>query len=410
MRNKLSFLGIKISRDKVNILAYFTFFLFLVVPNALRIIKLPFLLLLLIIAYSNTKITKNQLIFFVLLAIVTQLYLLVGMNKTTNFTTASQQAWIIYVVFPVIWTIIGNFVFKFYSSDLILKKYIQLGLWGCISVYLAYTAFFLGYGEYVKVLVENPNAVITGNVFAITLNVFGSLIPIAASLGFASSLYKKGKFILLFIVYIITAAISGRSAFILSAFIGIFFFFISDKKILKNLFIIGISAILLFIILLYFNLEIKESILFFIEELTSGGGDERNEQTKLLLKGIIDTNCLGAGHGVGIDYIRNYDFPWRYENLILSIIYRVGILGFLVYAYPFIYSGYIYLNILKMKSTNLYDKFFFWGTSVFILVNFTNPYLESFEFQIPYYFTYCYFINRYHLLKNETINSNKIRV
>lgn len=416
MQNKLiseiqyySFAGLPVKKSILNIIIYLTFFLFIVIPNALRIFKLPFLFLLLVFAISNTKLPKRQLTFFFLLILVTYIFILVGKNKTIDFQTASVQAFIVYVIFPIIWIVIGNFIFKIYDYKVIVKKYIQIGLWGCLSVYIAYAAFIMGYGDFVKILVERPNALITGNVFSITLNVFGSLLVIAAAIGHVPKLYSQRRFIVLLVVYVLTAAISGRSAFILAAAIGVFFFVIYDKRLLKNSFFIFLGFAILAAILFYFNLELMGSIEHFIEELLSGGGDERTKQTKMLTEGILDTYFLGAGHGVGIKYIRNYEFPWRYENLIFSIIYRTGIIGLLIYAYPFIYSLLSFLRLKKKRMVNMYDKFFFWGVTVFILVNFTNPYLESFEFQIPYFFTYCYFFNRSKNLVNENINTSEIR-
>lgn len=404
-----SFAGLTVRKRILNILVYTTFFFFMVVPNALRPIKLPFLFLLFIFAISNAKIPKKQLLFFILLILTTYIYILVGADKTVDFQNASVQAMIVYVIFPIVWVIIGNFIFKIYDNKTIIKKYIQIGLWGCLSVYLAYAAFIMGYGEYVKILVERPNAVFTSSVFSISLNVFGSLLVISAAMGHISKLYPTGKYILLLIIYVFTAAVSGRSGFILAAGIGILFFLMSEKKLLKNTFIILVGGLILFLILIYFNLEILGSIEHFVQELLSGGGDERTLQTTMLLDGIFDTYFLGAGHGVGVEYVRNYSFPWRYENLILSVIYRVGIIGFLVFAYPFIYSLLSFLRLKKNKKENIYDKFFFWAAAVFLAVNFTNPYFESFEFQIPYFFTYCYFFNRSKNLVNENINIVKIR-
>lgn len=378
--------------------------MFLVLPNAFREFKLPFLLLLLIISLSNTKIPKSHLIYFWQLITVCLIYILVGANKTVDFENASSQAIVVYAVFPILWIILGNFIFNNFSYATILKKYIQIGLWGCVSVYLSYAAFKMGYGDYVKILVENPNAVYTGNVYAITLNVFGSLIFISAAIGHASKLYPISKYVVILLIYIITAAISGRSALILAAAIGIYGLIISEKKFFKKSIIILIGFMLITVTLTYFNLELKGSIEYFVQELLSGGGDERTRQTSMLAKGILDTFFLGAGHGVGIEYIRNYDYPWRYENLIFSLVYRTGIVGFLVYFYPFFYSILSFFKIRKMKILNIYDRFFLWGMVVFVMTNFTNPYLESFEFQIPYFFTYCYFSHRMKNKTNENLN------
>ena len=335
--------------------------------------------------------------FFSLITLVTVIYLLIGFYRTTMFDTVFSQVVTVYIIFPIIWVIVFNFILDTYPIETIVKKYIGLSLIGCGTVYLAYLAIAFGYIDYVKIFVERPNAVFTGNVFAITLHVFGTLIFISAAIGNVQKLYKKTSvYLLIMLFFFITAAVSGRSALILSMLVGIFLFISGNgtTKFVKNALLLFAVGVVLLIVLLYYGVDLGGSFQLFFNELKAGGGGERQLQTKKLFEGIIDSYLLGAGHGVGIDYIRNYEFPWRYENLIFATIYRVGIVGFVVYFIPYIYSTTVFIQLKRLKIINMFDKFFFWGNTMFVFMNFTNPYLESFEFQIPYYFTFCYFYYR----------------
>jgi hypothetical protein len=100
-----------------------------------------------------------------------------------------------------------------------------------------------------------------------------------------------------------------------------------------------------------------------------------------LWQGVRDTWGLGAGHGVGVALERSGDFIWRYENVPLAVLYRVGIFGAAIYALPFlIYLSRAIRSILEGSMTS-YDRFMFAGFVAVALAGWTNPYLESFIFQ-----------------------------
>ena len=181
----------------------------------------------------------------------------------------------------------------------------------------------------------------------------------------------------------------------LSLFIGVLLFFIFNKR--KNFLIqilLIISALYLSnIILGSFDINIFKIFEGFIKKINSGGESARTEQFKALVEGI-NQNIFGAGHGVGVSYIRNYNYPWRYEILPLALIYRVSLFGFIIYALPFLYSIKQFMKLHINSQDDLIDRFMVSGLISIVVASFTNPYLESFEFQFFSVFPFIYFITR----------------
>ena len=126
----------------------------------------------------------------------------------------------------------------------------------------------------------------------------------------------------------------------------------------------------------------------------------------MFLEGIEDYGYLfGHGHGVGIDLIRNPKYNWRsYELLIMATMYRVGVIGFIIYALPFIYCVKEYFKLYVRKLNTYLDNFFVFGIIGVVAGVFTNPYIEAFDFQFLYFVSFCYFINR----KNFNQTSKKL--
>lgn len=139
------------------------------------------------------------------------------------------------------------------------------------------------------------------------------------------------------------------------------------------------------------------------------GGQERILQANALIQGICSNLFLGSGHGVGVGVIRNSEFPWRYELLYLATLYRVGLIGFIVYSLPSLFVIRGYLKVSKNKSHSwlrLVDRYMFVGFIATIIISATNPYLESFEFQWMFWCPVVYFILRQEVHKLNGINFN----
>ena len=109
------------------------------------------------------------------------------------------------------------------------------------------------------------------------------------------------------------------------------------------------------------------------------------------MEGIHQNWLLGSGHTAHVDYIRDVERPWRYEILPLALVYRVGMIGFLIYMYPMISSFWRMAELVRKGRQNQMDVFFIVGLLATMLATITNPYLASFEFQWCLFLPYCYF-------------------
>ena len=157
----------------------------------------------------------------------------------------------------------------------------------------------------------------------------------------------------------------------------------------------GVFMLCLVYILNLYDVDIVRIIQGIYVKVFESADRVRSEESTALINGI-NRHILGAGHGVGVDYIRSAKFPWRYENVPFSLVYRVGLFGFLIYSLPAILTIYFYTVI---KNKNYYDNYMLAGAVSICLATFTNPYLESFEFNILYVLPYIYFAKRYAALR-----------
>lgn len=379
----------------IEILLFITSFLLFVFPNSFREIKLPFILLLFLLSVPQIKkIDKKVFIFYFLSLLITVIYLIVGSQSSLNYSDALQQVIIVYIITPLLWIIILNYCFEKFKIKTILKVLNIMMIFGCLSVFVGVWLYNNNRIDLLLYIMENPNMTISDNgIIELKLHVYGALIFFISGFSQIYNHYNnKLWYFLILILCIITVFISGRSALLLSLFLGIFFY-ISSKNItswIKYLLLGLIGLVFINFILLSFGISIENIILQFNEKISGGGGKVRNEQAKALFEGI-NLNIFGAGHGIGVDYIRSYKYPWRYEYLPLAMIYRVSIIGLIIYSLPFIYSTY---KFFTLKYKNLYDNYMYAGYLILIIMTFTNPYLESFEFNIFYVLPFIYFIKR----------------
>ena len=160
---------------------------------------------------------------------------------------------------------------------------------------------------------------------------------------------------------------------------------------------IAVLAGIVFIILLssFTEVDVLYIIGGFWEELSGGGGSERTNQANALFDGIISSFGIGAGHGIGVNYIRSEMYPWRYEIVLLATIYRVGFAGALVYAWPFIRYGWGVFETWKHKRLTNFDVFLFAGCASAFIAAATNPYIEAYTFHWMYVLPVTIFLVRH---------------
>ncbi len=127
---------------------------------------------------------------------------------------------------------------------------------------------------------------------------------------------------------------------------------------------LSLTAIAIFLLIVgIFASEIGQSAMHTVlEKIDSFGGPARRLQFAGLIQGIHDDWMLGGGHTAHVDYVRDPVRPWRYELLPLALIYRVGLIGFLIYMYPVMSSFWRMGHLVRVTGRqNQVDIFFVVG-------------------------------------------------
>jgi hypothetical protein len=366
----------------------------LIFPNSLKIVSAISLSICFFCAVFNLKRDANLLLalsFWLLSFFVTFIYTLVGIFHGASIE-AVIQVFLIYIIFPLVWIYVIGYLLQAMPLALIVKGLIVVGVFASLSVLFFYYSF-LNYGpESVTFFIEEPNVdTSTEGYVGAAMYVFGSLIFLVGGyVASFSSLTGLKKSYLLLTLFILVALMSGRSALILSVLIGLFvnvIAMVANKRrtivvhFIRNIFLSICACILLFILLNNLGLEFEKILSPLIEKISAMGGEGRSQQFSSLLNGIGDNFGFGSGHGIGVEYKVSDIYPWRYEMVWIATVFRVGVIGAIVYSALFIFvtvSGFWKLLKNKLDENEL---FIFGGfISAFVASN-TNPYIEAFVFQ-----------------------------
>lgn len=367
----------------------------IVLPNSIQLLSAASIVVCAmysLLLISPQDISRKYLFFIYLSSIATILYLLIGVLKSAP-NEAIKQVLIIYIVSPILWFIVLTATIKYISRESLIK-YLLIVTWCCCFSVLVFFYLFENYGpESVSLFKENANINTREGFSGANMHVYGSLIFLTGAFFSTPEAIKNKLILILTLSFLTLAAItSGRTALILSVIIGILVYLIIPMKSFTSLKkkIRDVSVILVvFSIVFYVAIVIRGINISYITELMldkiySGGGSERAYQSELLLESFFNNYTLGVGHGIGVEYIRSYSFPWRYETVWYATLHRVGILGTLVYLLPFIWYILSFFNKIKNNTLNPFDKFMFGGFICSLIASNTNPYLEGFSFQWMY--------------------------
>ncbi|MFD1816894.1 hypothetical protein SAMN04515674_11029 [Pseudarcicella hirudinis] len=377
-------------------------------PNSFREYKYPFFLPAVLSVLLNLRnIPKEFLVIYLAGTIVTIVYIIVGYPNATAFEVSLIQSIVIYIVFPFFWIFWLDYIFERYKTRVIVNFIILAAILGSLTVLLCLWLFLNGFKDIVALFIDDPNVNINEDgVVLIKFHVYGSFIFIFS--GFWAIVFDRFnyKYLIILIFFVVITFIAGRAALSMSLAIGLIGTILSTVKSIKLKHIVSVIIYLVIIDLIFliienvFEISLINAITYAYDHIISGGGgDERPMQFKALMKGVYDNYFLGSGHGVGVDLSRNDDYVWRYEILPIATLFRVGIIGLLIYSYPFLISTVRYIRLYRMKMLNSYDIFFYFGMFSICISSFSNPYLESIEFQWAYFISYVYFYNRSKNLK-----------
>lgn len=148
------------------------------------------------------------------------------------------------------------------------------------------------------------------------------------------------------------------------------------KIFVTSLFLIG--TIVMMQVLKIVDLNVF--FLRFLDAFKSSENNVRSIQISELMKGFSNYPLFGSGFGKGVESIvRDSQQPWSYEVILVSMLYNTGIIGMTVY----IYSIYLNLKVSLKTLKNNHTPYMFGllvGYINFLIANFTNPYLASFDF------------------------------
>lgn len=322
-------------------------------------------------------------------ALVTLFYALIG-SASGAPDVAIYQVVIIYILSPIMWSLALAFAVKYFGSETLVRAVAWFSVPTVISI-AVYFYLFLNFGpSAVTFFIETGNVHLDEGVVAARLHSYGSLIFLTGGLVAAPGIIR-GRFLPYLVLAMVLAAVftSGRAALMLSIPIGGLVFLGSNmsRKIRLKSFVLGVGAAGLALLVFgafleYFDLSFRETIDRLSEKLQQGGGREREVQALALLEATEKNYGFGAGHGIGTDVVRSYEYPWRYELVWLATIHRVGFFGALIYALPFLlYSIGMARALFLGNSVPPYQRFLFGGFLAAFVASATNPYIESFVLQ-----------------------------
>ena len=394
------------ARDALAKLARFFLFISLamavVVPHSFQVVEAAtfFLTTLLCIGLirSDQWLHRIMLTFFLGTA-VTAVYIWVGYINLAP-RAASNQTLFVYIISPLMWIVMATALFQYVGLKRVTTWLVWLN-WAAVFSVAAFFYLYLTFGKAAVVfLTPEANVNVQGGFAGATMLVYGSMIFLAGAI-FAQPLvvrHKVARAILPGVTFL-AALTSGRSALILAIPVGFVVGVLlrrrtrageiqeDERAIILPTVLLGLGTLLVMATIDFFvdSIDLTVVASAFWDELTSGGGSERTEQAAALWNGFINSYGLGVGHGVGVAYLRNMQFPWRYEVMPLATLLRVGLIGSLAYMSTFFVYGQRFLDRWHARDLRSEDIYMIGGLVPALMAVATNPYIESFVFQWMYF-------------------------
>lgn len=387
------------------ILGNLLFFLMLFAPRTYQFIKIPLVCLaLLLIAADSTMRKYKPLDFkivkwFYALLIFGALWSLLGM---INGNPGTHDAFRLNFIWVCLYFVFVYFINEKSRFQGLIKTMVYAGI--AIAIYnLTIIAQIFGYIPDMYSFLQIDEGTLVG-VFEgysqLTSNNIGTLTflaPFLISLSILSDgnhYYGLNKRLLLVsaTLSVVAVLISGRRALWLEILftpllLSLFIVFRPDlqsKQLVAKIFKVYLFAALLlilagFLLNRFYHWEFGN----FADRLVSAFGldQERQDQLIALLKGFRESPFLGAGFGVGVDVIRNYERPWIYELSYVQMLYNTGIVGIALYFYCYFiiyYHGFRTIVQKPHEKTMMISLLV--AFTCFIIANATNPYFGTYDF------------------------------
>lgn len=371
-----------------------------VVPNSLQVTTAAAMGLAFLLALPGLRIGpgfRTLLALYACTVIVTLVYMAVGGMHNAPLVAVAQVA-AIYILSPLLWTIIADGLLRQLGTDRLIDWFAVLSLLCALSVALFFY-LYLRYGAAaVSFFFEGANVNLNEGFAGATMHVYGSLIFLCGGFFGSPELIKNRLMRLALLAMLLVCALtSGRTALILAVPLGWFLGLLlssrttgrRQKSPVFRIIRYGLPMLIavttaLVLLQAYTQINLSTVLDAVSTKLASGGGSARVQMTRSLFAGILANDGLGAGHGVGVDFISDTVHPWRYELVWLATLYRVGIFGTLIYALPFLLYIVAVIRLAYGRRLPPRHKFMFCGFVCAFLGTNTNPYIEAFVFQWMY--------------------------
>lgn len=371
----------------------------IVLPNARQELLVVLLAIGALLALRARRRVPRQTIIFIMTSLcVTMLYVLIGYVRDAP-SEALAQAIFVYIISPILWLLVIDLAWQMVGFEKMHEVLAIFALAASVSVGI-YIYLFLNFGaQSVEFFGSNTNVHLDDNYSGVIMHVAGSLIFLGAA--FMAGLRSAGRRMFDLVVagaLVLAVLSSGRTAAVVGLAVGGFILMYVtivkfEKRVIINFVIIPFAAFLIILAMEYF-LQVDVFQLLEIHFNKIEGGDvERPAQITALLKGATETGFLGAGHGIGVDYLRSFEFPWRYEAVFVALLYKVGLIGYFIVLAPLFIALSIFIKALATRNLRRYDCFFGAGLIAAVFAGFTNPYPEAFAFQWMYILPTYYFFS-----------------
>lgn len=371
-----------------------------VIPNSMPITTAVVMGLTVVLAVPGIRFSqslRNLLALYACTVIVTIVYIIVGgMHGAPLDAMAEVSA--VYIASPLAWMIISEALYRQLGVDRLIEWLILLTVLCVMSVAAFFYLFLTRGASAVEFFFQGANVNLSDGFSGATMHVYGSLIFLAGGFFSTPELIKNKvlRFSLL-VALIVCALTSGRSALIISVPIGLVIGWMLSSRTVEH---VGKSAIIrviqyglplivafvagLYLLQAYTQISLSSVLNIVFDKVASGGGSARAEMSRSLYQGIFETGGLGAGQGVGVPFVSDPIHPWRYEVVWLATLYRVGIVGTVIYVIPFLLYAIGVTRLALARLLPARHKFMFSGFVCAFLATNTNPYIEAFALQWMY--------------------------
>ncbi|MGO4703737.1 hypothetical protein [Dyella sp. 2RAB6] len=378
-------------------------FLSVVIPNSLPVPTAAMLGLTAVLALPGFRLGlgfKKLLALYVCTAMVTVIYTAVGYLNDAPPEAAAQMM-VIYLLSPLLWMLVAAGLMRAPGPERLVDWLAVLTVFACASVALYFYLYFHYGADAVSFFFKGQaNINLQGGFAGAIMHVYGSLIFLAGGFYSSPELIRNRLLRMAVLAMIFVCAVtSGRSALILAIPVGWILgrmlgprtlgFHRSLSSPLTRMVKVGLPMLVgmvAVVVLLESYTSIRLEVIYdsFADKLSSGGGSSRVGMAGSLLQGILDNGGIGAGHGKGVSFVSSAEYPWRYELVWLATIYRVGLLGAAVYAFPFVVYIVRVLRLASARKLPPHHKFLFCAFVAAFIASNTNPYIEAFAFQWMY--------------------------